>query len=55
MLHMTRNSLNDRAAWEKANVKLPKFDVQAVVDATAKAPVRETFSAALLLRFSSTC
>ena len=50
MLHMTRNSLNDRAAWEKANVKLPEFDVQAVADATAKAPIWVHFGAGNIFR-----
>ena len=50
MLHMTRNSLNDRAAWEKANVKLPQFDVQAVADATAKAPIWVHFGAGNIFR-----
>jgi len=50
MMKMNRASLADRAAWEKANVTLPQYDVQAMVDATKENPIWVHFGAGNIFR-----
>jgi len=49
-MKMNRAALADRAAWEKVNVKLPEYDVQAMVDATKANPIWVHFGAGNIFR-----
>ncbi len=50
MLNMNRASLADQKAWADVNVKLPQYDVAAMVDATKKDPVWVHFGAGNIFR-----
>ncbi len=49
-MKMNRAALADCAAWEKASVVLPKYDVQAMVDATKANPIWVHFGAGNIFR-----
>ncbi len=49
-MRMTLEGIRDTAAWEKAQVKLPGFDVEAMRKATEEAPVWVHFGAGNIFR-----
>ena len=49
-MKMDRASLTDRAAWEKAAVRLPAYDVAAMVAHTKKSPIWVHFGAGNIFR-----
>lgn len=49
-MKMTLEGIRDAAAWEKAQVKLPGFDIEAMRKATAEAPVWVHFGAGNIFR-----
>ncbi len=49
-MKMTLEGIRDAAAWEKARVKLPGFDIEAMRRATAEAPVWVHFGAGNIFR-----
>lgn len=49
-MKLSIQGLKDRAAWEAAGVALPKYDVEAMVAATKKAPIWVHFGAGNIFR-----
>ena len=49
-MKLTLNGLKDTAAWEKAGITLPTYDIEAVAAATKKAPVWAHFGAGNIFR-----
>ena len=49
-MKMNASGLQDRSGWEKAGVKLPRFDWQSMVRATEKAPTWVHFGAGNIFR-----
>ena len=49
-MRVSLETLKDRAGWEKAGVRLPLFDVEAMREATKKAPVWVHFGAGNIFR-----
>ena len=49
-MKMNRAALADRAAWEKAGVALPQYDVSAMVEKTRENPIWVHFGAGNIFR-----
>ena len=49
-MKMNRAALTNRQAWEKVNIALPQYDVQAMADATRKNPIWVHFGAGNIFR-----
>ena len=49
-MKLTKAGLKDKAAWEKANITLPQYDVEAVSEATRKSPIWVHFGAGNIFR-----
>ena len=49
-MKVSLNSLKDRAGWEKAGVRLPAYDVRAMREKTAEAPIWVHFGAGNIFR-----
>ena len=54
-MKLTYEGLKDTAAWEKADIALPKFDVEEVAAKTKENPVWVHFGAGNIFRGNCSC